>query len=231
MNINCLIIDDEPASQEIIQLFIRKIGFLSLTKTCNNAVEALNELKSNPTINLIFLDINMPKISGLSFYKSLQNPPLVIFTTAYPQYAVDGFNVNAVDYLLKPFSFDRFLQAVNKVTDKLEIPKKVTNSKETILIKADKKLHKIKISSIFYIEAFGDYVKIHLENKFLLTNNTFKKILSLLPEDTFFQVHKSFAISLKKVNTVEGNQIFIDTKKIPIGSKYKSNFLKKFKNE
>ncbi|QTE24502.1 response regulator transcription factor [Polaribacter cellanae] len=228
---NCLIIDDEPASQEIIKLFIEKIDFLSLIKTCNNAVEALSETKKNQKIDLLFLDINMPKISGLSFYKSLQNPPFVIFTTAYPQYAVEGFDVNAIDYLLKPFSFDRFLQAVNKVTDKLETSKKAINSEETILIKADKKLHKIKISSIFYVEAFGDYVKIHLENKFLLTNNTFKKVLNLLPKTTFFQVHKSFAINFKKVNTIEGNKILIDTEKIPIGLKYKSEFLKKFKNE
>ena len=231
MNIKCLIIDDEPASQEVLKIFIEKIDFLSLVNVCNNAIEALSEIKSNSEIDLLFLDINMPKISGLSFYKSLQNPPLVIFTTAYPQYAIEGFNVNAIDYLLKPFSFDRFLTSVNKVVDKLNTKIKAAHLEETILIKADKKLHKVNVCSIIYIEAFGDYVKIYLENEFLLTNKTFKNLLNLLPLKKFIQVHKSFAINLQKVSFVEGNQILINKNKIPIGLKFKKIFLDKFKSE
>lgn len=227
MNIKCLIVDDEPASQEVLKIFIESVDFLSLINVCNNAIEALSELKSNLEIELIFLDINMPKISGLSFYKSLQNPPLVIFTTAYPQYAIDGFNVNAIDYLLKPFSFDRFLTAVNKVVDKTSNEV----SDKYILIKADKKLHKITISSIIYIEAYGDYVKVHQKEKYLLTNSTFKRMLELLPKELFIQVHKSFAINIKHVSVINGNLIEINNYKIPIGLKFKSNFIKKFKNE
>lgn len=231
MKINCLIIDDEPAAQSILKIFIEKIDFLSLVAICNNAVEALSELKSNSEIDLLFLDINMPKISGLSFYKSLQNPPFVIFTTAYPEYAVDGFNVNAADYLLKPFSFDRFFTSINKVVDKLNVKTTLTTSEESIIIKVDKRLHKVTISSIFFIEAFGDYVKIYLENEFLLTNNRLKNILTLLPNKMFVQVHKSYATNLRKVTIIEGNQILINQYKIPIGLKYKSEFLNKFNNE
>lgn len=231
MNINCLIIDDEPAAQSILKIFIEKIDFLKLSGVCNNAVEAFSKLKSNSEIDLLFLDINMPKISGLSFYKSLQNPPLVIFTTAYPEYAIDGFNVNAIDYLLKPFSFDRFFTAVNKVIDKLDVKTTSVSLEETVLIKADKKLHKITISSIIYIEAYGDYVKIHQKESFLLTNSTFKKMIDLLPKKLFIQVHKSFAINIKRVSVINGNQIEINNYKIPIGLKFKSNFIEKFKNE
>lgn len=231
MNINCLIIDDEPSSQIVLKTFVNQINFLTLSGVCNNAVEALTKLKSDATIQLLFLDINMPQISGLSFYKSLQNPPLVIFTTAYPQYAIEGFEVNAIDYLLKPFSFDRFFTAINKVVDKITLSKKIENSDEHLLVKADKKLHKIQISDIIYIEALGDYVKIHQKENFLLTNSTFKNILNSLPKNTFIQVHKSFAVNLKKVHIIDGNQIVLNSNKIPIGLTFKSVFLEKFKNE
>lgn len=230
MNINCIIIDDEPSSQIVLKTFIGRIDFLHLSGVCNNAVEALSLLQSNTSINLLFLDINMPKISGLSFYRSLQNPPLVIFTTAYPEYAIEGFEVSAIDYLLKPFSFDRFFTAVNKVVDKMNT-KTLAVTDEFILIKADKKLHKIAISSIIYIEAFGDYVKIHQNDHFLLTNATFKKILASLPKQLIVQVHKSFAINLKNINIIEGNQIVVKNHKIPIGLTYKAAFLEKFKNK
>lgn len=230
MNINCLIIDDEPSSQIVLKTFIDRIDFLQLSGVCNNAIDALSLLQSDTSINLLFLDINMPKISGLSFYKSLQNPPLVIFTTAYPQYAIEGFEVNAIDYLLKPFSFDRFFTAVNKVVDKMKT-KKLQITSEFILIKADKKLHKIAISSIVYIEAFGDYVKIHQQDSFLLTNATFKNTLASLPKKTVVQVHKSYAINLEKINIIEGNQIIVKNNKIPIGLTFKNDFLEKFKNK
>lgn len=230
MKINCLIIDDEPSSQIVLKTFIDRVDFLSLANVCNNAVEALSFLNTNTTIDLLFLDINMPKISGLEFYKSLKNPPLVIFTTAYPQYAVDGFEVNAIDYLLKPFSFDRFLSAANKALEN-SIPAQNNGSNSFIFIKADKKLHKINTANIKYIEAFGDYVKIHTSEKYLLTNNRFKNILNLLDKTTFIQVHKSFAINIHMVSVIEGNQILINSTKIPIGLTYKSEFLKKFKNE
>lgn len=230
MNINCLIIDDEPSSQMVLKTFVGRIDFLHLSGVCNNAVEAIAELNRNPAIDLLFLDINMPKISGLSFYKSLQHPPLVVFTTAYPEYALEGFEVNAIDYLLKPFSFDRFFIAVNKAVEKINSKTSKTTQEEFIIIKADKKLHKITLNDIYYIEAFGDYVKVYLENSCLLAYGTFSKMLDSLPSKNFIQTHKSFAINLSKMTLIDGNQVALDQMKVPVGLKYKAGFIKRINN-
>ncbi|MGK0253723.1 MAG: two-component system response regulator LytT [Mariniflexile sp.] len=225
MTLRCLIIDDEPSSQLVLKTFIADVGFLELCGIANNAVEALHLLKQHADIDLLFLDINMPKISGLTFYKSLQNPPHVIFTTAYSQYAIEGFEVNATDYLLKPFSFDRFYAAVNKVFEK-KIPNEINQTGDHfILIKSNKTLHKIKAEDILFIEAFGDYVKVHLADKYILTNATFISVLNLLSKNLFIRTHKSFAINFIKMENIIGNQITIITHKIPIGQKYKTAFL------
>jgi len=224
MKINCLIIDDEPSSQLVLKKFISDVDFLELKGVCSNAVDAIQVLKQNQTIDLLFLDINMPKISGLTFYKSLQNPPEVIFTTAYPQYAVDGFEVNAIDYLLKPFSFERFFTAVNKVIEKKFPSDPKSDSEHFIMIKSSKTLHKINSKDILFIEALGDYVKVHLEDQYILTNATFTSILETLPKQIFIRTHKSFAINFKKMNSLSGNQITIKNHKIPIGQKYKAEF-------
>jgi len=213
-----------------LKKFIADINTLHLIATCNNAIEALERLNTHPKIDLIFLDINMPKISGLALYKSLQNPPKVIFTTAHPQYAVDGFEVNAIDFLLKPFSFERFLTATNKAIESIKVPVNNLSKNSFILIKADKKLHKIKTTEILFIEALGDYVKIHMKNTFLLTNNRFSKILEELATSNFIQTHKSFAVSMDKVEVINGNQIAIKKHLIPIGQKYKSEFYERFKS-
>jgi len=225
MKINCIIIDDEPSSQNIIKKFINDIDFLNLVGVCNNAVEGLQKLTSTSTIDLIFLDINMPKITGLTFYKSLKNPPDVIFTTAYSQYAVDGFEVSAIDYLLKPFSFERFYIATSKVLEKTNTKNKNEISKY-LLIKSNKTLHKVYTATILYIEAYGDYVKVHLKDHFIVTNSTFTSILKLLPEDTFIRTHKSFAVNSELINSISGNKITMNTYSVPIGQKYKSLFLK-----
>jgi DNA-binding LytR/AlgR family response regulator len=225
MKINCLIIDDEPSSQMVLKKFIADVEFLELMGVCNNAIDAIHELKQNQTIDLLFLDINMPKISGLTFYKSLQNPPEVIFTTAYPQYAVDGFEVNAIDYLLKPFSFDRFFTAVNKVVEKNSNNGNHSEKDHFMLIKSNKTLYKINSENILFIEACGDYVKVHLEDKFIMTNATFTSVLESLPNPVFIRTHKSFAINFNKMNSVSGNQVNIKNHKIPIGQKFKTEFL------
>lgn len=225
MNLSCLIIDDEPSSQKVLNVFIKKVPSLQLEAISNNAAEALETLRNNTNIDLLFLDINMPNISGLSFYKSLKNPPAVIFTTAYSEYAIDGFEVNAVDYLLKPFSFDRFLTAVNKAFDALQIPKNTTEA-AAIYVKENKTLHKVILQNILYVEALGDYVKIHLENTSIVTNSTFTNMLQQLPATDFVRTHKSFAINLRKLNSVSGNQIIINNTKIPIGQTYKAAFMK-----
>ncbi|WP_394750083.1 LytR/AlgR family response regulator transcription factor [Spongiimicrobium salis] len=224
MKINCIIIDDEPSSQHILHRFIEDIDFLNLVGTANNPVEALPFFTASPKIHLLFLDINMPKVNGLDFYKSLQNPPDVIFTTAYPQYAVEGFEVNAVDYLLKPFSFPRFLTAVHKIRDK-HIASEPGTAHEYLIVKSNKVLHKVAFKDIIYVEAYGDYVKIHRLKDCLVTNSTFSKILASLTEKRFIRIHKSFAINLDKLNKVSGNQAILLEYKVPIGLKYKVDFL------
>jgi len=225
MKIKCLIIDDEPSSQTVLKKFVADVEFLELVGVCNNAIEALQILKQNQGVDLLFLDINMPKISGLTFYKSLQHPPHVIFTTAYSQYAVDGFEVNAVDYLLKPFSFERFFTAVNKVLEKQMPNDRQSESDYFIMVKSNKILHKVNANDILFIEAFGDYVKIHLEDTYIMTNATFTSVFESLPQHIFIRTHKSFAINFKKMKSIDGNQILIKTHKIPIGQKYRTEFL------
>lgn len=226
MTISCLIIDDEPSSQAVLKNFISNIDFLELKGICNNAIEALEMIRASHSIDLIFLDINMPKISGLTFYKSLQNPPEVIFTTAYPEYAISGFEVSAIDYLLKPFSFERFFIAINKVLEKKSISINKPSQEHFILIKSNKILYKITSDNILFIEAFGDYVKVYLEDKFILTHATFSFVLDSLPKHMFIRSHKSFAINFNKMSSVHGNQISVNNHKIPIGQKYKAEFMK-----
>lgn len=222
MKLSCIIIDDEPSSQNVLKSFINKVDYLDLKHTCNDAIEAMEYLKNN-AIKLLFLDINMPQLSGISFYKSLQNPPKVIFTTAYSEYALDGFNLNATDYLLKPFSFERFLQAVSKIKDSKE------NKNDTIIIKSDKKLHQIKFEDILYVESLGDYIKVHLNNSFLVVYKTLKSMYNDLPNSIFKQVHKSFIINKSKLDYIEGNIIIIiNSNKIPLGQKFKKEFINNF---
>lgn len=225
MSLKCIIIDDEPSSQKVLELFVSKLDFLKLEGVCHSALEAMEFLKTNP-VDLLFLDINMPHLSGLSFYKSLQNPPLVIFTTAYSEYALDGFEVNATDYLLKPFSFERFVKAVTRARNILSD----NLAQENITIKADKKLYQVKFSDLLFVEALGDYIKINLKNKTLVTYKTLSNIKSSLPENMFLQIHKSYIVNTKFIDYIEGNQVIIQDNKIPIGQKFKADFLSQIKS-
>ncbi len=220
--IKCLIIDDELSSQRVLQHFIKETEILHLKATCNNTAEAFKYLQLNEGVDLLFLDINMPKQSGLDFYKTLKNAPQVIFTTAYPQYAVDGFEVNATDYLLKPIAYERFLIAVNKVLNSINVPQ---NKEEFIVLKENKALHKVFFNDIQYIEAFGDYVKVHTRSKTITTHSTFSKLMASLP-NYFLRTHKSFSVNLNKMNHLSGNQITIDNHVIPIGQTFKQTVLK-----
>ncbi|MBC3847091.1 response regulator transcription factor [Winogradskyella echinorum] len=219
--ITCLIIDDEPSSQKVLQHFIKETDVLFLKETCNNAAEAFKYLQLNNAIDLLFLDINMPQQSGLDFYKSLKNPPKVIFTTAYSQYAVDGFEVNAIDYLLKTISYERFLTAIHKILNSTD----TSNTNNFTILKENKTLHKVFFKDIQYIEAFGDYVKVHTEEKTITTHSTFSGFIENLP-DNFLRIHKSFSINLNKMNHLSGNQITVDSHTIPIGQTYKKTVLK-----
>ena len=220
----CLIVEDEPLSQDVLKKYIDDCPMLQLAAVCSDAFEATNVLNSQQ-IDILFLDINMPKLSGIKFLQSLPKPPLVIFTTAYPEYAVDGFNLNAVDYLLKPYSFERFLQAVNKAIEKLQQQKPKTLQKEFITVKADKKIYKLATDDIYYLEAYGDYIKIILKDKTLLIHDTFKNFLNQLPEQTFVRIHKSYAINTNKIEFIEGNQVRVFNQLLPISLSYKDELL------
>jgi DNA-binding LytR/AlgR family response regulator len=217
-----MIVEDEPASQDILKQYISDYPQLKLMATCNNAIEANEQLLVNP-VDLLFLDITMPKISGLDFYRSLSEPPQVIFTTAYPEYAVDGFEVNAVDYLVKPFPFERFLKAVNKFQDQAKTL--ATPSPDFILLQADKKMHRINYSDILFVEAMGDYVKVNTRDKTIVVHQTLQKMQNEMPGDKFFRVHKSYLISLQRIDYIEGNMVIINKVQIPIGQTYRTDFI------
>jgi DNA-binding LytR/AlgR family response regulator len=230
MTIHCLIVEDEPASQEIMKAYIAECPYLSLAGTCKNAYEA-SEALMNRDIDLMFLDINMPGLSGMKFYQSLSRPPFVIFTTAYPEYALEGFEVDAVDYLLKPFPFDRFLKAVNKAADRLKQSKGHQPKTEFVLFKADKKIHKVLLSDIYFLEAMGDYVKVYLNDRFILVHETLQNLQARLPEPPFCRIHKSYMVSVDKFSYIEGNSVQVGEHSIPIGSTYHNRFNETIRNK
>jgi len=225
MKLRCVIVDDEPLSRDVIEEFIEVCPELELVGVCSDALEAGELLKQIET-DLLFLDINMPKLSGISFLKTLSNPPLVIFITAYPQFAVDGFEVNAVDYLVKPVAFERFRAAVNKVLERLENASEKQQVRH-IMVRANKKNYRLDFEDILYLEAQGDYVKLKTKDSSLLVHGTLKQFLLQLPENEFLRIHKSFVISLNKVVFIEGNRVKIGDEKLPVSLKYKDNLLLK----
>lgn len=225
--IKYIIVDDESASHDIIKDYASNLSYLSYQKSCYNALEALEYLNKH-SIDLIFLDINMPKLSGLEFLKTLSNPPKIIITTAYSEFALEGYELNIDDYLLKPFNFSRFVKSVSKVQDVLSIKSKPMQNFETaedvkIFIKEDKKYYQIKLKDILFIEAYGNYVKINMIDKMIVSHQSLTSLTHLLPESQFIRVHKSFIISIDKIELIEGNRIFIKDHKIPIGKMYKLN--------
>lgn len=233
MTINCIIVDDEIHARKVLEKYIQDIPHITLVKSCKNALEAM-EVLQNKDIDAIFLDINMPKLSGLNFLESLKNPPLVVITTAYREYAVDAFELDVIDYLHKPIPFPRFVKAISKIEEKLQIknslqPVALNNTSETsqnfIFIKADKKTVKLNFNDIKYLEGLGDYIKIHTKKKTIVSKLTIKKMEELLPKNNFPRVHKSFIVSLNMIESIEGNQIEIEGEKIPIGQIYRQSFM------
>ena len=231
MEIKTLIVDDEPLAQNVIEQYAKKLPQLKIVDKCNDAICAHQALQNNH-IDLIFLDINMPKLSGISFLKNLKNPPLVIFTTAYSEYALEGFELNALDYLKKPFSFDRFCKACFKAEELLRLkqtdqkPKLMKEDKQDFFfVKSNKKTYKVKFSEICYVEGLGDYVQLHLTDQKIVANLSMKKMMEILPEKDFYRIHKSFIISLQKLELVEGNSVKINNKRLPIGNSYRQQFM------
>jgi len=231
----CIVIEDEPLAQNVLKKYIEDCPSLELTAMYADAMEA-QAILSNQQVQLLFLDINLPKLSGINFIKTLIYPPLVIFTTAYPEFAVEGFELNAIDYLLKPFSFERFLKAVNKAIEKINSSTTIFQNNELpapsfVFLKADKKIHKINLDSIQYIEAVGDYMKVVTESGQLLVNETMKKLLENFPANQFIRVHKSFIVAIDRIKYIEGNFIRVTEKDIPIGATYSEEFYSKFEKK
>jgi DNA-binding LytR/AlgR family response regulator len=231
--LKCIVVDDEPLALEILEDYIAKIPFLTLIKKCSSALEALECLKKED-IKLIFLDIQMPDLTGIQFMKVLPKTPDVIFTTAYSDYAIEGFNLNAVDYLLKPISFDRFLQAVNKYYDRVTGKTQLNNNNEEneddsekyIFIKTEYRIVKVNLKDVLYIEGLKDYIKIVTPKEQLLTLQSMKYMESTLPFRQFVRVHKSYIISIRHLETIERNKIKVKEKWIPIGNTYRDGFYK-----
>jgi DNA-binding LytR/AlgR family response regulator len=224
--ISCLIIDDEPLSCEVLKDYVEASPELVLAGICYNALQAGTALRREE-IGLLLLDINMPRLSGIDFIRSLPNPPMVIFVSAYPEFALDGFEVDAVDYLLKPVSFERFRKAINRVATRLGNSKN-PNAAETghIFVKADKKNYRIDFSEISYLEAMGDYVRFSLADKKLTVHGKLKDIISQLPPHLFKQVHKSYVVNLSKIEYIEGNLARLGNDKIPVSLTYRDELFK-----
>jgi DNA-binding LytR/AlgR family response regulator len=234
METKVLIIDDEPLARNVIKEYAKKIPSLQVLGECEDAICA-HQMLQTKSIDLIFLDINMPKLTGIEFLKSLKNPPLVIFTTAYSEYAMEGYELNIIDYLKKPFSFERFCKAFFRAEELLQLKQTATtneqinNQSDFIFIKSDKKSIKVNITDISYIEGLGDYIKVYTNDKKLVTNLSMKKIENLLPPKLFFRIHKSYIISINKIESVEGNMVKINNTKLPIGNSYRQDFMQHIK--
>jgi len=230
--IRCLLVDDEKLALELMEDNVLKVPYLQLQGKCKNVMEAM-DLKSREQVDLIFLDIQMPGISGIQFLNSLTNPPIVIIVSAYENYALDGFNLDVVDYILKPFSFERFLKAVNKASELIglrqqkELPAKGPAA-GYIFVNADYSIVRINIPDIIYVEGLKDYIKIHLKNqsKAVITRLSMRFMEEKLPNEGFARVHKSYIVSLDKITTFKKNRLMLTDIEIPVSDNYKDKLLK-----
>lgn len=230
---NCIIVDDEPVAREILENHIDRIETINVVASCKSAIEAFKIINSQP-VDLIFLDINMPDISGLSFARSMSSEYKIIFTTAYRDYAVDGFDLRAVDYLLKPISFERLLQGVNKFFEESSatfprLSGEIQIEKEDFMfVRSDRKMVKVNFKDIVFIESLSDYIKIHLEGpKVLVTRDTLSNIEAKLPTSDFIRIHRSFMVSIQKIESFTSDTIGIGKQEIPISRSYRDAVLEK----
>ena len=233
--IQCIIVDDEPVARGIIESYVEKIQNIHLVKSCKNVMEAFDVLQTTH-IDLIFLDINMPEVSGLTLAKSIQKNTRIIFTTAYREYAVEGFDLQAVDYLLKPIAFDRFLKAIQKYFD-LHVSKSNAISKETkepsdaFFVRSERKMVKIRFGEILYIESLSDYIKIHTKDSTIITRETISNVEAKLPSNDFMRVHRSYIVALQRIDSYTNEFVEIRNKAIPISRSYKEIVLQKLQSE
>ncbi len=229
MSISCIIIDDEPLARKGLKEYVADAGFLQLLAEFDSPIKAAEWIGSND-VQLLFLDIQMPRITGLDLFKSLRNPPPVIFTTAYPQYALEGFEVNALDYLVKPFTFDRFLKAALKAQEFYEVRESNlpgSPAGDFFFIKADNKLVKLFFDDILFVEALQNYVTIHTPGRKYMTYLTFRAVEDYLPADKFIKVHKSYIVAASRIESIEGNDIRIGPHHIPISRNQKEEVMEK----
>jgi two-component system LytT family response regulator len=227
LNISCLIVDDEPLARNLMTEYVRKVNYLSLVRSCSSPLEALDVLRTTH-IDLLFLDVQMPQITGLAFLKSLQRKPQVILTTAYSQYAMEGYELDVADYLLKPITFERFLKAVEKVSARLAKPPEAPATPEKvddyIFVKDGTKLVKIRWDDILYVEGLKDYVTIHTPGQKIVSLQRLKILEDQLPKQKFMRVHNSFIISLAAIKTIQRDKVQIGEAWIPIGDTYRKAF-------
>jgi DNA-binding LytR/AlgR family response regulator len=237
MKIKTIIVDDEPRAIEIIENHISHFPELELVARCNNAIQAFSVLQQKK-VDLIFLDVKMPSLTGTDFVRSLKNPPKIIFTTAYENYALEGFDLNAVDYLLKPIGFDRFLKAIDKLLmlqkdrpQKLALAERPAEQRtDTFLyLKIDRKMVKVNIADIYWIESLKDYIKVVLKDKVLVSKQMISVIEELLPEDRFVRIHRSFIVSLSKIDGFHSYFVEVLGKELPIGRNYKAGCQKRLR--
>lgn len=234
--IKTIIVDDEPLALDVLETYIEQIPDLELVKRCNNALEANEYLTRNDDVDLMFLDIEMPKLGGLEFLKILSDPPYIVITTAYPNYAVEGFELNVLDYMLKPISLERFMKSVNKIREKLKTKAGTANSgqdnnaEDYIFVKSDKKFIRIHYADIQYIEGLKDYVIIRTRDGRVIALQTMKSLEKKLPADSFIRVHRSYIININFIDAVVGNTVEITEegklKMIPVGKNYKDDLVK-----
>lgn len=230
MAIKCIIVDDEPLAIEIVESYVSRIEQLQLIGTFRNAIQAFAFIQQNP-VDLIFLDIQMPKLSGIDFLRTLKNPPKVIFTTAFRDYALDGFELEVVDYLLKPIPFERFLKAVAKVMQQPSSPPQQPQKSETIAddyvyFKVDKKMVKTKMTDVLYIESIKDYVKVRTDEKEIITQQKISYLEESLPGNQFLRIHRSFIVNVEKIDAYSATDVEIGKHSIPIGRNYKSDVMR-----
>ncbi|MBN1821033.1 MAG: response regulator transcription factor [Prolixibacteraceae bacterium] len=226
----CIVIDDEPIARRIIKGYLEHFNEFEISAECSNALEAMTVL-SKQKFDLMFCDIQMPRITGIEFIRSLAHPPGVIFTTAYRDYAVEAFDLNVVDYLVKPFSIERFAKSINRfleinnnISGNYDSEKKITN--QAVFLKADKKFHKIDLDDILWFESLGDYIIVFTESGKITTKERIGAIADLLPKDKFLRIHRGYIVSIRKINTIGPGFIEIGKKKLPIGRLYKTEVQK-----
>lgn len=230
MIISCIIIDDEPLAIEIVESYVSKIEQLKLVGTFRNAIQAFAFLQEQP-VDLIFLDIQMPKLSGLDFLKTLKNPPKVILTTAYRDYALDGYELEVLDYLLKPIPFERFLKAIAKVlhqpgNSSIAVPKSEQPTDDYVYFKVDKKMVKTRMTDVLYIESVKDYVKVRTSDKEIITQQKISYLEESLPREQFLRIHRSFIVNIEKIDAYSASDVEIGKHSVPIGRNYKNDVMK-----